>query len=179
MERISRTRAMLLLLVFALALTFYALHLFKVQVIDTGGSTDNSTTYTTLVRVKAARGDILDCNGNVLVSNRASYDLVTNHYVLLNAKGTNDHLYRLIKRCQEQNITYTDHFPISMERPFTYTLNEYNSAWQSYFQSFLSYKGGLDSDITAPLLIEKLREKYKIPAEWTLVCVTSWICAAV
>ena len=27
--------------------------------------------------------------------------------------------------------------------------------------------GGLDSDITAPLLVEKLRERYDIPAEWS------------
>lgn len=167
MERVSRVRAGIVLLIFALILGFFAFKLYDLQVIETGGSMDNSDTYTVRVAVKAARGDILDCNGNLLVSNRASYDLRINHYVLQSAKGTNEHLYRLVKRCQEENIEYTEHFPISKERPFTYTLSEYNSAWQSYFQSYLAYKGGLDSDITAPLLVEKLRQKYNIPAEWT------------
>lgn len=167
MERVSRFRAMIILLIFLLVVGFFSFWLYKVQIIDTGGKTDNSTTFTTLTRVKAARGDILDKNGNVLVSNRASYDLVINHYVLLSATGTTDHLYNLVKRCQEVGITYNEHFPISMERPFTYTTENLNSAYQRYFQEFLAYKGGLDSDITAPVLVQKLRERYELPEEWS------------
>lgn len=167
MERISHVRARILLILFFIIIGFYAFKLYDVQIVETGGNMDNSTTFTSRIRVKAARGDILDKNGNVLVSNRASYDLVLNHYVLLSANGTNQYLYDLVKRCEEVGITYTDHFPISQSRPYTYELEKYNSAWQDYFQEFLSYKGGLDSDITAPLLIEKLRQKYNIPAEWS------------
>ena len=167
MERISRFRAQLLLLLFLLLLVFFGFTMFNLQVIETEGKIDNTTTYTTITRVKAARGDILDCNGNKLVGNRASYDLVLNHYVLLSTDGTNDHLYALLKTCEAAGITYTDHFPVSAEKPFVYTLDEYNSTWKSYFQAFLDYQGGLDSDITAPLLIEKLREVYKFPDEWT------------
>ena len=166
MERISKLRVTIVLLAFAIILGLFALKLYDEQIIKTGGNTDNQSTFTTLTRVKAARGDILDCNGNLLVSNRASYDLVLNHFVLLSANGTNQYLYNLAERCEEAGIDYTEHFPISQERPFTYTLSEYNSTYQSYFQQFLEYKGGLDSDITAPLLVEKLRDKYKLPAEW-------------
>ena len=166
MERITRFRAQILILLFAVVIVFFAFKLYDLQIIQTGGSTDNTTTFTTRTRVKAARGDILDTNGNVLVRNRASYDLMMNHYVLLTASGTNDNLYKLVKRCQEAGIEYNEHFPISKERPFVYTLDEYNSAWQSYFQIYLNSKD-LDSDITAPLLIKRLRARYKIPAEWT------------
>ena len=167
MERISRRRALVILLAFLLVLGLYALKLYDVQIVETGGSMDNSTTFTTMVRVKAARGDILDLNGNVLVSNRASYDLTINHYVLMSARGTTNYLYQLIQRCEEAGITYTEHFPISQERPFTYTLENYNATWQNYFQLYLAQKARLDSDITAPLLVEKLREYYGIPVEWT------------
>ena len=167
MERISRVRATAILLFFLLVLSFFVYKLYSMQVIETGGVIDNTTTFTTITRVKAARGDILDRNGNKLIGNRASYDLVLNHYVLLSATGTNEHLYNLVKACDEQGVTYTDHFPISSQRPFVYTLDQYNATWQSYFQTFLDYQGGLDSDITAPLLIEKLRDIYEIPAEWT------------
>jgi len=166
MERISKFRARLLMLIFAVVLAFFAFKLYDLQVIETGGSTDNTTTFTTRTRVKASRGDILDTNGNVLVSNRASYDLMINHYVLLTASGTNNYLYQLVNRCQEQGIEYNENFPISMERPFVYTLDDYNSAWQGYFQTYLHDKE-LDSDITAPLLIKRLRERYKIPADWS------------
>jgi len=67
---------MILLLLFSLVLVLYAGRLFFLQIIDTDGNTDNTATYTTLTTVRAARGDILDRNGNVLVGNRASYDLV-------------------------------------------------------------------------------------------------------
>ncbi len=166
MERITKLRAQLLLGLFVIVLVFFAFKLYDLQVIQTGGKTDNTTTFTTRTRVKASRGDILDTNGNLLVGNRASYDLVINHYVLLTASGTNNYLYELVNRCQEVGIQYNENFPISLERPFVYTLDEYNSAWQSYFQKYLHNKE-LDSDITAPLLIKRLRERYKIPADWS------------
>lgn len=166
MERITRFRARILTLILVAVLAFFAIKLYDIQIIQTGGNKDNTTTFITRTRVKASRGDLLDTNGNVLVGNRASYDMVINHYVLLTASGTNNNLLRLVERCQEQNITYHENFPISMERPFVYTLDDYNSAWQGYFQSYLSSKN-LDSDITAPLLVRRLRELYKIPAEWT------------
>ncbi len=166
MERITRFRAQLMVIFFAVVLLFFAFKLYDLQIIQTGGSTDNTTIFTTYTRVKAARGDILDTNGNVLVRNRASYDLVMNHYVMLTADGTNTYLYRLVERCQEVGITYTEHFPISQERPFVYTLKDFNPSWQNYFQIYLNGLD-LDSDITAPLLVKRLREHYKIPAEWS------------
>jgi len=167
MERISKFRAGIILLVFAIIVSFFSFKLYDLQIIETGGDTYNETTFTSQTRVKAARGDILDCNGNVLVSNRASYDLVINDQVLMSADGTNQHLYNLVKTCEKLGIEYSESFPITMERPFTYTLDQQNSARQSYFQSYLAFKGGLDSDITAPLLVEKLRERYNLPASWT------------
>ena len=167
MERITKRRAIILFVIFLTAISLFTFQLYNEQIIKTGGSTDNTATFTYWTRVKAARGDILDRNGNLLVSNRASYDLVLNHYVLLSADDTNEHLYRLAKRCREQGIEYADHFPISEERPFTYELDTYNSSWQGYFQTYLAEKANLDSDITAPLLVEKLRQKYKFPPNWT------------
>lgn len=166
MERITRFRARVLLLIFVAIMVLYAFHLYDLQIIQTGGQADNATTYETRTSVKAARGEILDRNGNVLVGNRAGYKLMLNHYVILSADGTYDHLYRLAMRCKEQNILYNESFPISKERPFTYTLNEYNSAQQRYFQAFLNHYS-IDSDITAPLLIQNLRNRYELPEAWT------------
>ena len=73
MERISRFRASVILLIFALVLLFFIYTMYDLQIVETGGVIDNTTTYTTITRVKAARGDILDSNGNKLVGNRASY----------------------------------------------------------------------------------------------------------
>ena len=167
MERITRRRVGLVLAIFTGIIFLFALRLYAMQIIQTGGQADNTKTFTTITRVKAARGDILDRNGNVLVSNRASYDLVFNHYVILSADGTNDHLLSLVKLCKELDVTYYDHFPVTLEEPFEYTLSDYNSTWQGYFQAYLPSRGGLDSDISAPLLIQKLRDSYKLPESWT------------
>ena len=66
MERITQFRSRLLLLFLAALLIFFAVRLYDLQVIETGGKVDNTTTYTTKTRVKAARGEILDRNGKVL-----------------------------------------------------------------------------------------------------------------
>ena len=94
MERITKRRAALLLLFFVIIIGFFASYLYDLQIIQTGGNTDNTTTFTIMTRVKAARGDILDTNGNVLVSNRASYDLAINHYVIKSATGTSADAFR-------------------------------------------------------------------------------------
>lgn len=166
MERISRFRAIILLVLFSLILALFAVKLFDLQIIETDGNTDNIAKYTTITTVRAARGDILDRNGNVLVGNRASYDLVFNHYVIKSYGQTNEALYTLVKKCHELNIEYNDHFPVSKTRPFEYTLNDFATSWQTHFQSFMVDRE-LDSDITAPLLIQKLRSRYKIPEEWS------------
>lgn len=167
MERITRVRAGIITAIFCVILGFFAFKIYDLQIIDTDGNVDNTKTFTTWTVVKAARGEILDRNGNKLVSNRASYDLVFNHYVIISAEGTNDYLLSLVQLCRELEIPYNDHFPISAQTPFAYTLSEYNATWQGYFQSYLPEKGGLDSDISAPLLIKKLRQLYKIPETWS------------
>ena len=167
MERITRFRSTILIIMVAAVLCFFAGKLYTMQVVDAAEKADNITTYTTITRVRAARGDILDTNGNVLVSNRASYNLQINHYVLLNSDSPNESLRQLTQLCKEMGIEYADHFPITKERPFAYTLSDYSSTWQGYFQAYLPTRGGLDSDITAPLLIKTLRDSYKIPSDWT------------
>jgi penicillin-binding protein 2 len=167
MERITRFRAGVILLIFCLIVSFFSFKLYAMQIIEAGGKTNNTPTFETRVRVKAARGNILDTNGNILVSNRASYDLVINHYVLTSSSNPNQTLYNLIKLCDELNIKYEDNLHITKNKPYTYTLSDYNSTWQGYFQSFLIYRDNLDSDISAPLLMAKLRESYAIPEDWS------------
>ena len=167
MERITRVRAGILLVIFLVSVVFFAFRVYDLQIIQTDGTVSNQKTFTIYTRVKAARGDILDKNGNKLVTNRASYDLTLNHYVLLSANGTNDYLLKMVELCRKLDVTYVDHFPVSKTAPFTYTLSDYNSTWQGYFQKYLPSKGGLDSDITAPLLMKKLRTLYRIPEEWS------------
>ena len=166
MERITKFRSGILLLLFAAILSFFGFRIFSSQVVNAEENANNMSTYTTMTRVKAARGDILDRNGNVLVRNRASYDLVFNNYVILSADGTNQHLLNLVHLCRELGFEYNEHFPVTMTRPYEYTLEETDLDWQTYFQAYLADMD-LDSDITAPLLMQILRDSYRIPETWS------------
>ena len=164
MERITKFRVTVFLLLFLALLGFFSLRLFTSQVVNADENSNNMSTYTTLTRVRAARGDILDRNGNVLVRNRASYDLTFNNYVILSADGTNQHLLNAIHLCQELGYEYNDHFPVTFVRPYEYT--ETDLDWQTHFTAYLA-EMDLDSDITAPLLMQTLRKIYSIPETWT------------
>ena len=167
MERMIRWRVTLLLLLFGLVVGFFALKLYHLQIVETGGNTNNITTFETRTRVKGPRGNLLDTNGNVLVGNRASYDLVINHFVLTSSSEPNETLYQLVQLCKQRGIEYTDRLPVTKETPYQYTLDDYNATWQDYFQTFLLERDNIDSDISASLLMEKLKESYSIPKQWS------------
>lgn len=167
MERITKFRAVLLVTLVGLLLAFFCIKLYTMQIADDGAAAGNVTTYFTRTRVRGSRGDVLDTNGNVLVTNRASYDLVFNHYVILNSSNPNERLLELATLCKKMGIEYADHLPISDSWPFAYTLDQLSSTWKGYFQLFLVNRGDLDSDMSAALLMESLRKSYSIPKEWS------------
>ena len=165
MERISRNRAVAVLLLFAAILSLFSFRMYGLQVRDVDPDTDSASTYTTWSRVTAARGEILDRNGNVLVTNRASYNLVFNNYVIYNSENPNESLRKLVNLLQEREIDYAEHFPVTLDKPYEYTLSELPAVWQEYFKEFLNYRQ-LDSDISAAQLMKQLRNAYRIPNDW-------------
>ena len=167
MERITRRRAVILLMILLGVLSVFCVRLYKMQAGSGGIVLSDEVTYTTRTRVRGVRGDILDTNGNVLVTNRVSYDLVFNHYVILNSGNANQYLLELAQLCKAQGIAYVDHFPVTETWPFSYTLDSLPSAWKSYFQLFLVNRGNYDSDISASTLMAKLRKSYSIPESWS------------
>ena len=124
----------------------------------------NTFTYTT--RVAAARGQIVDRNGKVLAGNRASYNVTIINDVFFSAETPNENLRRIVNLCDTLGIVYADHFPVTMEKPFAYTTDQYSATWNGYFQKFLDYRGW-DSDISAAQLIRNLRDRYHLSDEWS------------
>ena len=166
MERLTKTRTIAFLLIFVLILGLFSMRMYGKQIRDADPVSRAGSTYESLTRVVAARGDILDRNGNVLVSNRASFDLVFNNYVILNSDNRNEALRTLIARCEEIGQTYNEDFPVTLTKPYEYTLDDYGASWQSYFRAFLD-EWGIDSDVSASHLIRILREDYGIPEDWS------------
>lgn len=166
MERITRFRALVLLLIFAVILSVFSVRMYSMQILGTGDVVDNSSSSTSLIRVRADRGDILDTNGNILVGNRASYNMVFNNYVILSSDDPNGDMLRLVRLCRELKIEYVDHFPITKSRPFEYIHDQFDTNWHDNFKEYLTYLE-IDSDISANRLMKEMRSRYKIPEEWS------------
>ena len=166
MQRISRFRMIVFIVIILAMIGVFSLRLYKTQAAVTEESLvaadADSMTYQSTV--EAARGNILDRNGNALVSNRASYNLVIVNFVFFNAPDPNGNLLKVLDLCDELGIQYESHFPVTPDRPYEYT-DDNNSAWQENFRKFLADRG-YDLDISAPTLMKRLRSEYKIPDDW-------------
>lgn len=89
--------------------------------------------------VEAARGEILDRYGRVLVSNRTSYNVTLDTSLMGDRR--NEILLELVAVCREEGVTWTDTLPVTADAPFTYTLSEATSNARN---RFLSLKDKLD-----------------------------------
>lgn len=101
-----------LVLLIAVMAGVFSVRLHNVQITQAAEqdpTPSGSVTYHT--RVTAARGEILDRNGNVLVGNRASYNLVIVREVLMSADAPNENLRRLVDPVQRAGAGIHGPFP--------------------------------------------------------------------
>jgi len=163
MERRIRSRITAFILLIAMIVSIYSFRVYQLQTSEEVHLPDTLTYYTS---VTGSRGQVLDRNGTVLVTNRASYDIVIISYVLFNGPTPNESLIRLLETCDEIGIDITHHLPVTETRPYEYTLEDYGEDWQSHFRKFLADRS-LDSDISAGTFMRKLREDYNLPEDMT------------
>lgn len=166
MEYKIKVRLVCLILVFAVLLGLYGYRLFSLQIVNAREVDYAANTYTYYSRVTAARGELLDRNGNVLVGNRASYNLILNNYALFNSSDPNESLRQLVNLCRKLEVKYNDHLPITQNKPYAYTTESFSSTWNGYFREFLS-QYGWDSDMSAAQVIKLMRSRFRIPDAWT------------
>lgn len=166
MDRKIRFRTAVLVCLIVALVGLYAAYLFKLQEPAASGESPGVQSYTYQTTVQAARGNILDRNGNVLVTNRASYNIEINSYVLFNSASPNESLLAVAELCRTLGADYTDHLPLSWEKPYAYTLDSQSEAWQGYFKQFLT-QWDWDPDMSAANLMKELKKAFNIPNDWT------------
>ena len=168
MGRITRFRTIVFVCLVALLVGAFSLRLYKLQAVEpeNGLVAADADSMQYMTTVEAARGNILDRNGNILVSNRASYNLVIINFVLFNSKNPNEKLLQLLELCDSLGIRYTSHFPVTAEIPYSYNMDAIDSSWQGYFRTFLANRD-YDLDISAQTLMKNLRREYNLPSDWT------------
>ena len=92
--------------------------------------------------VEAARGNLTDRNGEVLVSSRPSYDLTFDASLLDSGQDESEAILRLLELCRDRGLTWEDGLPISLDAPFTYQLDALGDTAK---RRFLTYLKELDS----------------------------------
>lgn len=88
-------------------------------------------------KVEASRGIITDRNGQVLVSNRATYDLTFDSALLTPKDDINTAVLRLVELCRSQGVGWTDNLPVSQQAPFVYTLDTTDNIQKGRFLTYL------------------------------------------
>lgn len=112
--------AFLIILVISL-MTIFLITLYRLQIIDGAAYYEQSENSIVTTRtISAARGNILDRYGRVLVSNKVCNNLTINSDQLFEQPDPNAIILELVKDVEDSGNTYTDTLPITKEAPFEY-----------------------------------------------------------
>lgn len=115
----SSRSAITLVLIFAIIFGF-AVNLYQIQIRDNEYYTkQNNTVDTYVVPIEAARGEIVDRNGNSLVTNRQGNSIILNAVYFPSAKNNkerNEIIYNLIKLFESNNEEYAQNLPLEFNK---------------------------------------------------------------
>ncbi|MCD7749613.1 MAG: penicillin-binding protein [Oscillospiraceae bacterium] len=163
---ISPGRLAVLALIVAALLGLYITTLYKLQIVEGAEYYEASTnSIVSTETVVAARGNILDRYGRLLVSNRNCNNLLINSTTLFEEDDPNAMILKMCTIVTENGDTYTDDLPITTTAPFEYVENM-TSLQSTRLQAWLA-ANGLDSDATAVEVMAKMRTRYNIDSNYT------------
>ena len=164
---VSSSRLAAFALVVVLLIALCAGTLYKLQIIEGAAYYEESqNSLTSYPSVTAARGNILDRYGRVLVSNRECYNLKISDTRLFSdeVEDPNAVILQMINLVEAAGETYTDDLPITLEPPFEYT--NMTDIQRTLLDAYLKAKG-LDEDTTAVELMSYFRTRYEIANSYT------------
>ncbi len=131
------------------------IQLFNLQIVN--GEEYRETSNTRLTResvLKAARGNMTDNSGTILVGTTTSYNLEI-YKSKIDNNTLNQTLLKVAKVLEEHNSQFIDDFPITVN-PFAFTFNdtEKETKWKK--------SNKIDENLSAEETFYKFKEKYKI-----------------
>ena len=163
---IKPARLVAMAVILLVLLTVYLVFLYKLQIIKGEEYYNRSNEITTTTRpVTAARGNILDRYGRVLVSNKECYNLQIDTDKLFANEDPNAVILELVKLVEGFGDSYTDDLPISREPPFEY--DENMTAIQRTMLNAYFKRQELDENSTAVELMSYMRTRYDIDNSYT------------
>ncbi len=134
--------------------------LYDMQIINGEGYKNLSDQRTSAnVTEKAPRGEIIDRNGKVLVTNRKGYSIKLQK-TSISDEEFNAMLLKLFEIFDEEQYIVTDSLPITQIEPFEYTFKD-DKEKRKWFEGVKK----ISEKMTPYELLEYYRESYKIPQE--------------
>lgn len=163
---IKPARLVAMAVILVVLLTVYLVFLYKLQIVEGEKYYNRSNEISSSTRsVTAARGNILDRYGRVLVSNSECYNLQIDTDKLFANEDPNAVILELVQMVQSFGDSYTDDLPISMEPPFEY--DEDMTAIQRTMLEAYFKRQELDPNSTAVELMSYMRTRYSIDNSYT------------
>ena len=165
---ISTGRLLFLALLFISVLVVFFVTLYKLQIIE--GNQNYEESINSIVSeedIVAARGNIMDRYGRLLVSNRNCNNLlIDDDELLMGDLDNNEANAVILQLCQiitANGDKYNDELPISQEPPWEF---EPMSVWQSTLMDAWLDANDLPGDASAVEVMAKMRTRYGIDGNY-------------
>ena len=158
-------RIAVLALLLAVLLVVFIVAIYKLQIIEGNEYYEESlNSVTTTQRVRAARGNILDRYGRVLISNTSANSLKLNYSDLKAQEDPNAAILRMVQLVEEAGDEYNDDLPVTMSPPFEYT--DMTALQRMLLRGYLE-DAKLAEDASAVELMSSFRNRFKINNNYT------------
>ena len=164
--RSGRVAAMAVIL--AVILGIFLIFLYRLQIIEGEeyyALSERITSEETVVT--AARGNILDRYGRLLVSNKECYNLKVDNVKLFSNADPNEVILELVRMVQSFGDTYNDDLPISASPPFEYDPDMTDIEGTMLKAYFADKADSLPANPTAVELLSYMRTRYNIDNSYT------------
>lgn len=145
----------------------YFVTLYKLQIVEGDAYyAASQESITSRERIPAARGNLLDRYGRVLVENKECNNILIDEASLFETEGIdpNATILSLINLVTDYGDEHIDSLPITMEAPFEYT--SMSAAQSAMLEAYLKDKD-LPADTSAIELLAYMRTRYGIDNSYT------------
>ena len=165
---IEPKRVLAMGVILALIMSIYMVFLYRLQIIEGEKYYNQSNEIADTERtITAARGNILDRYGRVLVSNKECYNLKVDNVKLFANEDPNAVILELVRMVEGYGDTYTDDLPITREPPFVYDENM-TDIQRTMLNAYIKDKGkALPAEPSAVELLSYMRTRYDIDNSYT------------
>ncbi len=163
------TRIAILFGVLLVICSLLAYRMVQLQLIQ--GPNVNDTPYSNVIREYdeiASRGEILDCNGNVMVGNALVFSVQLDYYQWDKSRQ-NDVLLQMYKTLREADVACLDVLPLNWEMPLRYTYQSLESGDGRKLARFLkSLEWPAAEELTPARLFGLLCDRYGVDPDLSL-----------